>query len=179
MNTCNTWEELRLKYKPERVRVLLISVSPPRRRFFHKRNSLLYQSVFEAFNRVFNVSEYAFLEFFKDLGFYLVDLFPQECGSKIPEIEYRVKENKELKISTINYLKRVLVDEKPRAIIVCFDYRRYPSLREIINESIKQSKLVIQLKHIPFPQGKHFKRSVQELIGVLKVLVQVRVIPKG
>jgi len=181
MNLCNFCEELRLKYKPEKIRVLLIGISPPERTFFYKRNSILYRAVFKAFSKVFNVNEINFLEFFRDLGFYLMDLFPHKRGSKIDELEDEVKENIKLKISTIEYLRRVLVSEKPKAIIICFNFKRrkYTNLREIINKALEQSRLNIQIiKYIPFPRGKHFKKSVQELIEILKELIQERIIPR-
>jgi len=181
MSSCSFYEELRLKYKPEKIRVLLIGVSPPKKTFFYKKNSILYHAVFKAFSKVFNVNEINFLMFFRDLGFYLVDMFPHRCGSKIDELEDEVKENIKLKISTTEHLRHILVSEKPKAIIICFNFKRrkYTNLREIINKALEQSRLNIQIiKYISFPRGKHFKKTVQELKEILKELIQKRIIPR-
>ncbi|MCC5786886.1 MAG: hypothetical protein JJU33_09315 [Phycisphaerales bacterium] len=74
MNT----EELRARYRPHRIRVLLVGESPPAGgTFFYAANSNLYRHTREAFESVFDRAwpdEESFFDFLREYGFFLEDL---------------------------------------------------------------------------------------------------------
>jgi len=69
-------ERLRARYRPDRVRLLFVGEAPPASgRFFYQADSGLYRAMRDAFTGVFpSVGESDFLESFRELGCYLVDL---------------------------------------------------------------------------------------------------------
>jgi hypothetical protein len=71
-------EELRLSYKPDKVRLLFVDESRPAgTTFFYRANSNLYRYTRQAFSNVFQFGDdpqFSFLAFFKRLGCYLDDL---------------------------------------------------------------------------------------------------------
>lgn len=69
-------ERLRRKFRPRKVRILFVGESPPASgRFFYQADSGLYRATREAFLKAFPVlRERDFLESFRGLGCYLVDL---------------------------------------------------------------------------------------------------------
>jgi hypothetical protein len=69
-------ERLRASYRPATVRVLFVGEAPPASgRFFYQADSGLYRAVRDAFAGMFpDVRENDFLESFRWLGCYLVDL---------------------------------------------------------------------------------------------------------
>jgi hypothetical protein len=69
-------ERLRRSYRPVRVRVLFVGESPPASgRFFYQADSGLYRAIREAFVAASPaLQKRDFLEAFRDLGCYLVDL---------------------------------------------------------------------------------------------------------
>jgi hypothetical protein len=74
-------ERLRRRYRPASVRVLFVGEGPPASgRFFYQADSGLYRAVRDTFASVFPVDdEREFLELFRSLGCYLVDL----CGRPV------------------------------------------------------------------------------------------------
>lgn len=69
-------ERLRKRYRPDRVRILFVGEAPPASgRFFYQADSGLYRAVRDTFISAFpNLQKAHFLESFKTLGCYLVDL---------------------------------------------------------------------------------------------------------
>lgn len=69
-------ERLRRKYRPARVRLLFVGEAPPASGyFFYQADSGLYRAIREAFAIALpTIQESGFLESFRDLGCYLVDL---------------------------------------------------------------------------------------------------------
>jgi hypothetical protein len=72
-------ERLRRRYRPNAVRILFVGESPPASgRFFYRMDSGLYRAVRDGFVAAFPALGAAgFLESFRDLGCYLVDLCAQ------------------------------------------------------------------------------------------------------
>ncbi len=72
-------ERLRLRYRPEAVRLLFIGESPPASgRFFYRGDSGLYRAMREAFQIADpSVSDEDFLMAFEAAGCYLIDLCPE------------------------------------------------------------------------------------------------------
>ena len=69
-------ERLRKRYRPDRVRILFVGEAPPASgRFFYQADSGLYRAVRDTFISAFpNLQKAHFLESFKTLGCYLIDL---------------------------------------------------------------------------------------------------------
>jgi hypothetical protein len=69
-------ELLRRRYRPDEVRLLFVGESPPASgRFFYQADSGLYRAIRDTFFAAFPVLDKTdFLESFRDLGCYLIDL---------------------------------------------------------------------------------------------------------
>jgi hypothetical protein len=69
-------ERLRERYRPERVRILFVGESPPASgRFFYQADSGLYSAIRDTFLAAFpDLRKDHFLESFRSMGCYLVDL---------------------------------------------------------------------------------------------------------
>ena len=80
----DTRERLRKRYRPDRVRILFVGESPPASgRFFYQADSGLYRAVRDTFLAAFPRLEKAeFLDAFRSLGCYLVDL----CGEPVDRL---------------------------------------------------------------------------------------------
>lgn len=78
-------ERLRTRYLPKRVRILFVGESPPASgRFFYCADSGLYHAMKNAFETAFpSLRKTHFLESFRSLGCYLVDL----CGSPVDRLD--------------------------------------------------------------------------------------------
>ncbi len=76
--TVHSNERLRMRYRPARVRLLFVGEAPPASgRFFYRADSGLYRAIREAFLEAFpNMRGHDFLDSFRALGCYLVDLCP-------------------------------------------------------------------------------------------------------
>jgi hypothetical protein len=77
-------EALRRRYRPAKVRLLFVGESPPASgRFFYQADSGLYRAVRNTFAAALpNLNDADFLESFRDLGCYLVDL----CGMPVDRL---------------------------------------------------------------------------------------------
>src|SRR5258708_15513474 len=77
-------ERLRKRYRPDRVRILFVGESPPASgRFFYQADSGLYRAVRDTFLTAFPpLQKTAFLDSFRSLGCYLVDL----CGEPVDKM---------------------------------------------------------------------------------------------
>jgi len=90
-----TRERLRRRYRPARVQVLFVGESPPASgRFFYQRDSGLYRAVRSAFVKAFpQLDGTDFLEAFRDLGCYLVDL----CATPVNRLDRKPRQQACLK----------------------------------------------------------------------------------
>ena len=87
-------EQLRRKYRPRRVRMLFIGEAPPASgRFFYNADSGLYRAIRDTFMDALpslRSSNHEFLESFRAMGCYLVDL----CGQPVDRVNrYRRRRN--------------------------------------------------------------------------------------
>ncbi len=82
-------EELRLSFRPDRVRVLFIGESPPASgRFFYARDSGLYRAMREAFQLAdASIGDENFLAAFQASGCYLVDL----CADPVDRLKAKAR----------------------------------------------------------------------------------------
>jgi len=86
-NDATANEHLRTRYRPRRVRLLFVGESPPASgRFFYRADSGLYRAFRRSFIAAIPALESTdFLESFRDLGCYLVDL----CGKPVDRLTTR------------------------------------------------------------------------------------------
>lgn len=84
-------EHLRRRYRPDQVRILFVGEAPPvSGRFFYRSDSGLYRAVRDTFLEAFpSLPTNEFLEVFRDLGCYLVDL----CGEPVDHLARSVRTN--------------------------------------------------------------------------------------
>jgi len=77
--TERNYEEIRRRYDPRKqgkeIKVLFIGESPPSKTFFYCADSNLYFATKEAFEVAYNKPIANFLNCFKHLGCYLIDLY--------------------------------------------------------------------------------------------------------
>jgi hypothetical protein len=106
-------EALRRRYRPKRVRLLLVGEAPPASgRFFYRANSGLYRAMQGAFLRAFPSLQPAnFLQSFQDLGGYLFDL----CAVPVDRLPNR--ERRQVCLASEARLCRALQALRPEIII--------------------------------------------------------------
>src|SRR5215475_15116259 len=84
-------EQIRRQYRPRRVRILFVGEAPPASgRFFYQADSGLYRAIrdtFEAALPSLPSADDDFLEAFRALGCYLVDL----CGTPVDRMDRRLR----------------------------------------------------------------------------------------
>jgi hypothetical protein len=83
-------DRLRKSYRPNPVRILFVGESPPASgRFFYQADSGLYRAVANTFATAFpSLSKREFLDAFRSLGCYLVDL----CGQPVDHMTRHARE---------------------------------------------------------------------------------------
>ena len=164
----NNIEEIRNKYRPEKIKVLLVGESPPAAgTFFYTGDSLTrYTQV--AFQRIFpeveKLSTEGFLKYFRDNGYYLDDL----CLEPVNQMG-----NTEREIA-----RRCGVDPLATRI------RRYQPEHIIAihmgsSDMVKLAALKAGLDHIPvhttaFPSFSNQPRYINELEVILKKLTNIQ-----
>ena len=89
--TLHAREQIRRQYRPRRVRILFVGEAPPASgRFFYQADSGLYRAIrdtFEAALPSLRSADDDFLEAFRALGCYLVDL----CGTPVDRMHRRLR----------------------------------------------------------------------------------------
>jgi hypothetical protein len=160
-NKKSSHEVLIRKYKPKRVRFLLIGESPPAGgTFFYRGDSNLYNYTLNAFQRAFErtfISSEEFLKFFKDSGFYLEDL----CLNPINNLPRRQR------IEQRNYCVEGLANRlqglKPEIVIIV--------MRGIVDQveiSLAAARIGdVDRRCLPFPSQGHQREYEEELTNIL------------
>lgn len=159
-----TNEQLRRRYRPKEVRLLLIGESPPASgRFFYKGNSGLYRAVRDVFATVDpSVNDANFLEMFQARGCYLVDL----CSQPVDRMPAS--------------LRRATCQESEASLAVTIA-RLHPRQIATLLRSIERSVLNAArlagwsgpLLHLPYPgRWKHLKAAFA--MGLLPVVEGLR-----
>ena len=111
--TLHAKEELRTKYRPAQVRFLFVGEGPPASgRFFYQADSGLYRSMRDTFLKTFPLLVCTnFLESFRDLGCYLVDL----C--ELPVDRLKPVQRKEACRQAEPRLSQIIQQLRPQAIV--------------------------------------------------------------
>lgn len=148
-----------------RIRALFVGESPPRgapRSFFYNRSSILYYATFLAFHLEYGVPERGFLEYFRDSGYYLYDLF-EPPGTVIGRVSKRELEEAEAR------LMELLLREKPEVVVVVLK-RVFKEVRGLLEEA-KRRGLIREYYCLPFPANtEYFKKYVDGLRSILRRL---------
>ena len=96
-------ERLRRQYRPRRVRILFVGEAPPASgRFFYRADSGLYRAICETFLVAFPTlrsSNKQFLETFRRMGCYLLDLCSQPVDRMKPWLRRRVCRDGETRLA--------------------------------------------------------------------------------
>lgn len=161
-------ERLRKRYRPERVRILFVGEAPPASGlFFYQANSGLYRAIRDTFLAAFpSLGKDEFLESFRALGCYLVDL----CGKPVDQMDkksrQRVCEGGE------NHLARRFRQLRPKIIVTVV--RSIESSVRRAEARAKWSGLQVAL---PYPGRWHHYRAVfrEKLMPVLRRSLATRV----
>jgi len=117
------------------------------------------------------VQEENFLEFFKDCGCCLVDLFA-EPGLKITDVQGTSKME-----DALNRLRELLSKERPMAVIVVIK-RICKNVMRLIDElREKDGSLNIMYRCLRFPRGRYFKDFVERVVRVPDELIKQGILP--
>ncbi|MBI4763180.1 MAG: hypothetical protein HY787_01060 [Deltaproteobacteria bacterium] len=153
-------ERLRRRYRPANVRVLFVGEGPPASgRFFYQADSGLYRAVRDTFASVFPAEgEREFLEFFRSLGCYLVDL----CGRPVDHLSgnQRLKACRDGEVRLAGILKRL----RPEIVITVVR-----SISANVRRSQQRANWAGTHIELPYPGRWHHHRAafLQELSLVL------------
>lgn len=106
-------ERLRRSYRPDRVRILFVGEAPPASgRFFYQADSGLYRAVRDTFISAFpNLEKAQFLESFRALGCYLVDL----CGEPVDRMDRKARQR--VCLAGEASLNRTLRQLRPKIVV--------------------------------------------------------------
>ena len=157
-------EGLRHAYKPAKVRWLFIGESPPANgTFFYKADSNLSRYTQQAFSIALE-REFAdgneFLDFFKALGCYLIDL----CDDPVNHLPESEREEQRRRGATS--LPERIAEHLPQATIVVMK-----AIAKYVQPAIGQAELAdLPFYVVPFPAMGNQKRYVERLVTVLKKL---------
>jgi hypothetical protein len=154
-------EELRLRYRPEDIRVLMVGESPPAGgTFFYRANSLLFRATREAFrvalHRIF-LSDDEFLSLFKDLGFYLDDL------SRLPLNQLGNHQRRRERTEARAELAVRIAASPPQVVITVM-----MAIASDVEAAVALAGLPdVRVQSLPFPHPAHRKRYVAGLVALI------------
>lgn len=106
-------ELLRQRYRPHRVRILFVGEAlPASGRFFYHADSGLYRAIRDSFSAAFpGIGGTQFLDSFRSLGCYLVDL----CGTPVDQMDLRSRQR--ICVASEARLSRTIRQLCPKTIV--------------------------------------------------------------
>ena len=145
----HSWQEdLRMRYYPDRVRVLFVGESPPAGgTFFYRGDSLLYCALREAFG---NPDD--FLAQFKQQGFFLEDLVPYPVNRMVKR---RRMSERRAHIGDLSDRLRQYQPEKIVTVMKC--------IKPDVAEAIDRAGLSLPHHVVPFPRSESRSRFVGDI----------------
>ncbi len=157
-------EQLRVRFKPDKIKVLFVGESPPADgTFFYKANSNLYRYTREAFLSVFDCACDAgedLLNFFKNRGCYLDDL----CLEPVNHLAKIARQRK--RDEGVPILAGRIYENRPEAIVVVMS-----AIRDEVARSAPSAGLgSVPFHAVPFPAQGNQKKYVAQLVKVLQEL---------
>ncbi len=158
--TSDAKERLRISYRPKRVRILFVGEGPPASgRFFYQADSGLYRVIRDAFVQAFpGIRNETFLESFRDLGCYLVDL----CGRPVDRLGNSAR--RKARIAGEPRLGKILRQLQPAVVITVAK-----SIAQNVERAEKLAKWSGVGVTLPYPGRWHRHRTVF-LKGLMPVL---------
>jgi hypothetical protein len=156
--------EIRERYKPEQVKILLVAEAPGNEsRHFYLANTNLYRTIYTAFTKVFGEfsSPEEFFELFKSLGFYLDHL------SQLPiDIKNIVNRKAARELAVFSLSERLKIDQPAYVVIIMIDIQAF------VNRAIKISGVqsVQKVDAVPYPAGSETNRKncIAAIVNLLK-----------
>ncbi len=164
------YQKLREKYKPRKIKCLLIAESPPKseERFFYnprqEKYDFLFKSVMEVIfpdfkNNYRRGQKHEYLQRFKEQGFYLIDAVDTPINDrKRRERNKIIRKNLENKIKEIDEL---ILKDTPIILIK-------KNVFEIFHHELEERGFnVVHDKYIPFPSFGHqeeFKEKFKQYL---------------
>ena len=145
-------ENLRQSYRPTHITTLFVGESAPHGgTFFYNQNSGLFREIRKAFR-----GEEAFLDDFKNKGFYLDDLVLEPVNHLAPRD--RIARCKE---SVASFAKR-LTSYKPEAIVILL-----MSIKPMVLQAMHESGLSYEPFCTPYPGFGNQPRFQKAMIGII------------
>ncbi|MHB1376945.1 MAG: hypothetical protein ACYCXB_05905 [Candidatus Humimicrobiaceae bacterium] len=164
-------QELRERFKPEKIKVLFIAESPPKNdTFFFSAKGGFYSFTKQIFNELFQEEidkSTDFLHFFQNRGYFLDDLCHEPKTYK--EICEEIRENKNDKNGYIKKLQSRLITYNPQAIIIT-----PKEIDSFVRDAINQSNINLipeLIFTIPFPGMGSQNEYMGGLWGTLRFLI--------
>ena len=135
-------ERLRRRYRPRRVRVLLVGEAPPASgRFFYRADSGLYRAIRRPFVALFpSRPGRSFLESFRDHGCFLVDLCGRPVDRLPPALRRKARREGEAGLA------RALRALRPSAVVVVVK-----SVGASVRRSARRADWSGTLVELPYP----------------------------
>ena len=154
-------ERLRKNFLPNQVRILFVGESPPASgRFFYQENSGLYRAIREAFVKVFpGLRDAKFLESFRDLGCYLIDLCKNPVDRLQPKARRKARRKGEPQLS------ETIRKSRPQIIIVVIH-----SISRNVHRSELQANWSGRHVELPYPGRwiRHRTAFIRRLVPILR-----------
>lgn len=153
-------EELREKFKPEKVRVLLVGESPPAKGSFFYDRSLMTTYTKNAFESALDETfptNSEFFEHMKKIGFYLEDL-SQVPVDKLPSAEREAK----LVAESERFAGRV-VQLNPDAVVIVLR-----KIEKIVRQALIKAGSTADVYVLPFPGNGHQTKYQAQLIPIIR-----------
>ena len=153
-------EKIRISYKPENIKLLLVGESPPASGEFFYVKSLMTVYTSRAFEGVFNQSftnVAAFLKFFQGKECYLEDL------TATPVNKMSIKNRESTLEQGIIQLSAKLKDYKPEVIVIVLK-----KIDRYVKKATKIAGLSCPIYTLPFPGNGHQNKFIQEFSNILE-----------
>lgn len=158
-------ERLRRHYRPDRVRILFVGESPPASgRFFYQADSGLYRAVRDTFLTAFpSVRKTEFLDSFRALGCYLVDLCAEPVDNMTRDARRCACRSGEARLA------QIIRTLRPEIIITVVR-----SIRENVKRAREQAGWSGMHLELPYP-GRWYRARLQfsrQLVRLLRKTVR-------
>jgi len=149
-------EALRNKYRPSQVNMLFIGEAPPASgRFFYHADSGLYRAFQTAFTAAFPTLQHAeFLDAFKSLGCYLVDL----CDKPVDQLPRRTR--RLACAANEARLAEDICDLKPKTVVAVVR-----SIAVNVRRALQAANWSGEYVELPYPgRWRHLQKDFQEVL---------------
>jgi len=177
------YKRIRDRYNPTKqnmkVKVLFIGESPPKNSFFYCANSNLYFATKEAFEKAYRKQIPNFLDCFKHLGCYLIDLYNKlnikaksPCGQIDQQEKRKLISNLATQISQLNPHFIIVVHERVCCWTILSAKEALKNLGNLANFSLND------IRCLPFPRCNCRDAYINQLVEIIvRELIPRRILP--